>query len=71
MCISDLVQQALETGYLTCAAEEQLRSLLQSKNEPEQLIAFMQLQQAAMAGSVRQESRESIPVESSRSLTQG
>jgi hypothetical protein len=56
--ISDLVQQALETGYLTLAAEEQLRLLLQTKNEPEELLAFWQLQQAAMAGNVRQESRE-------------
>ncbi|HEY9661613.1 MAG TPA: hypothetical protein V6C65_24410 [Allocoleopsis sp.] len=58
--ISDLVQQALETGYLTVTAEEQLRSLLQTKNAPEEIMAFMQLQQAAMAGRVRQESRELI-----------
>lgn len=56
--ISDLVQQALQTGYLTLAAEEQLRRLLQMKNAPEELLAFMQLQQAAMEGIVRQESRE-------------
>ncbi|NJO77849.1 MAG: hypothetical protein HC827_04515 [Cyanobacteria bacterium RM1_2_2] len=56
--ISDLVQQALETGYLTLTAEDQLRSLLQTKNDPEELTAFMQLQQAAMEGNVRQESRE-------------
>jgi hypothetical protein len=56
--ISDLVQQALQTGYLTLAAEEQLRLLLQMKNAPEELLAFMQLQQAAMEGIVRQESRE-------------
>lgn len=58
--ISDLVQQALETGYLTLTAEDQLRSLLQTKNEPEELTAFMQLQQAAMEGNVKQESREAI-----------
>lgn len=58
--ISDLVQQALATGYLTLTAEDQLRSLLQTKNEPEELTAFMQLQQAAMEGNVRQESRESV-----------
>lgn len=56
--IRDLVQQALMTGYLTVAAEEQLRSLLQSKNDPEDLTAFMALQQAAMEGVVKQESRE-------------
>lgn len=56
--IRDLVRQALETGYLTLAAEEQLRSLLQTKNAPEDLTAFMQLQRAAMEGIVKQESRE-------------
>lgn len=56
--ISDLVQQALKTGYLSLAAEEQLRSLLQVKNAPEELMAFLQLQQAAMEGIVKQESRE-------------
>lgn len=56
--IRDLVRQALETGYLSLAAEEQLRSLLQMKNPPEDLTAFMQLQRAAMEGDVRQESRE-------------
>lgn len=58
--IRDLVQQALETGYLTLAAEEQLRSLLQTRNEPEELTAFMQLQRAAMNGNVKQESRELV-----------
>lgn len=58
--ISDLVQQAIETGYLTLAAEEQLRSLLQVKNGPEEITAFMQLQRAAMNGIVKQESRELI-----------
>ena len=61
--IHDLVQQALTTGYLTLTAEEQLRSLLQAKNEPEELSAFMQLQQAAMEGNVKQESREFIHVQ--------
>lgn len=58
--ISDLVQQAIETGYLSLAAEEQLRSLLQAKNDPEELTAFLRLQQAAMQGNVRQESRELV-----------
>jgi hypothetical protein len=58
--ISDLVQQALKTGYLSLAAEEQLRSLLQVKNAPEELMAFLQLQQAAMEGIVKQESRELV-----------
>ena len=56
--IREVVQQALTTGYLTVAAENQLRQLLKSKYEREDLDAFMTLQQAAMAGLVRQESRE-------------
>lgn len=56
--IREVVQQALTTGYLTVAAENQLRQLLKSKYEREDLDAFMALQQAAMAGLVRQESRE-------------
>jgi hypothetical protein len=56
--IREVVQQALTTGYLTVAAENQLRQLLKSKYEREDLDAFMALQQAAMAGLVQQESRE-------------
>ncbi len=56
--IRDLVQQVLATGYLTIAAEEQLRSLLTAKYTKEDFIAFMQLQQAAMNGWVKQEARE-------------
>jgi hypothetical protein len=56
--IRELVGQAMEAGYLSLAAEEQLRALLQTRNEPEEITAFMRLQQAAMAGRVKQESRE-------------
>jgi hypothetical protein len=56
--IREVVQQALTTGYLTIAAENQLRQLLTTKYDWEDLNAFMTLQAAAMAGSVRQESRE-------------
>lgn len=55
--IRDLVQQALTSSYLTVEAEEQLRRLLQTKYEKEDLKAFMKLQLAAMEGLVRQESR--------------
>jgi hypothetical protein len=55
--IRDLVQQVLVTGYLTLAEENQLRSLLKTKYEIEDLNAFMSLQEAAMNGSVKQESR--------------
>lgn len=56
--IRELVQKALKTGYLTIEAEEQLRQLLTSRYDLEDLNAFMTLQEAAMAGRVKQESRE-------------
>ncbi|MBD2186097.1 hypothetical protein H6S82_20090 [Planktothrix sp. FACHB-1355] len=56
--IREVVQQALKTGYLTVEAEAQLRQLLASKYDSEDLNAFMKLQQAAMRGYVRQASRE-------------
>jgi hypothetical protein len=58
--IREIVQQALSTGYLTVAAESQLRTLLRTKYEEEDLIAFMKLQHAAMNGVVKQESRELV-----------
>ncbi len=58
--IREVVQQALETGYLTQEAEEKLRLMLTRKYPREDFEAFMRLQQAAMAGQVRQESRESV-----------
>ena len=59
MRICEIVQQTLKTGYLTVEAENQLRLLLQTtKYQLEDLKAFMQLQQSAMSGLVRQESRE-------------
>lgn len=56
--IRELVQKALKTGYLTIEAEEQLRQLLTTHYDLEDLNAFMTLQEAAMAGRVKQESRE-------------
>ncbi len=56
--IRDVVQQALTTGYLTVEAENQLRHLLTTRYDLEDLNAFMTLQEAAMNGKVRQESRE-------------
>ncbi|MGB3692602.1 MAG: hypothetical protein WA865_05515 [Spirulinaceae cyanobacterium] len=58
--IRDVVRQALETGYLTVEAEEILRQLLRKKYGQEDFEAFMTLQQAAMLGRVRQQSRELI-----------
>jgi hypothetical protein len=60
LLIREVVQQAMTSGYLTVAAEERLRQLLKSKYDWEDLNAFMSLQEAAMAGRVRQESRESM-----------
>ena len=56
--IREVVKQALKTGYLTLEAEEKLRTMLKKKYELEDLEAFIDLQQAAMLGRVRQESRE-------------
>ncbi|WP_223307390.1 hypothetical protein [Baaleninema simplex] len=56
--IRDLVREALETGYLSVEAEEQLRQCLTQKYDLEDFHAFVRLQQAAMQGKVRQESRE-------------
>jgi len=55
--ISELVDQALKTGYLSLQAEENLRQLLSAKYDKQDFSAFMRLQQAAMAGLVQQESR--------------
>lgn len=61
LLIRDIVQQALATGYLTIAAQEQLRQLLQTtKYELEDINAFMRLQKAAMDGQVLQEIPELI-----------
>ncbi|MFB8787661.1 MAG: hypothetical protein U7123_02115 [Potamolinea sp.] len=56
--IRDLVKQTLSAGYLTIDVENQLRMLLRTKYELEDLNAFMTLQKAAMTGFVKQESRE-------------
>ncbi|MDJ0715346.1 MAG: hypothetical protein QNJ54_14155 [Prochloraceae cyanobacterium] len=60
--IREVVQQALETGYLTVESEEKLRRLLRKKYGQEDFEAFMILQRAAMIGKVKQESREAISV---------
>jgi hypothetical protein len=58
--IRDVVQKALKTGYLTIEAEDQLRVLLTTRYDLEDLNAFMTLQEAAMFGQVKQESRERL-----------
>ncbi len=57
MLIREIVQQALKTRYLTREAEDQLRWLLRSKYDSQDLQAFMTLQNAVMEGQVQQESR--------------
>ncbi|MBD2197145.1 MULTISPECIES: hypothetical protein [Calothrix] len=56
--IRDVVKKALACGYLTVEAENQLRHLLTTRYDLEDFNAFMSLQEAAMNGNVRQESRE-------------
>ncbi len=56
--IGGIVRHAFSIGYLTIDAENQLRQLLRQKYDRADLIAFMQLQVAAMEGNVRQESRD-------------
>ncbi len=55
--IRDVVQQALATGYLTVEAENQLRKLLKTQYDLEDFKAFMNLQEAARMGEVKQQSR--------------
>jgi hypothetical protein len=56
--IGDVVKKALDTGFLSREAEDNLRRMLTTKYGDDELEAFISLQQAAMAGQVRQESRE-------------
>lgn len=58
--IREVVKEALETGYLSIEAEEQLREMLRSKYELEDFEAFINLQQAAIKGKVKQESKEAL-----------
>ena len=61
MVIREVVQQALNTGYLTVEAEQQMQQMFTTaRYDLEDLSAFMSLQLAAMAGRVRQESLEVI-----------
>lgn len=57
--IKGIVDDCLNTGYLTMTAEEKLRNLLQTtKYGLEDFDAFVKLQEAVIEGLVRQESRE-------------
>lgn len=56
--IRELVQEAIASGYLSLDAENQLRQHLATKYDFEDFQAILELQDAAMEGKVRQESRE-------------
>ena len=56
--MSNIIQKSLKSGYLTIEDEERLRELLAQKYDYQDFLAFMTLQQAAMEGKVKQESRE-------------
>lgn len=59
--INELVEQAMQTGYLTLEAEDQLRKLVQTtKYDAQDFHAFVNLQLAAQEGRVRQESRDKL-----------
>lgn len=60
--IRDVVQQAIAKGCLTLEAENELRELLTRKYDLEDLNAFMSLQEAAMTGKVKQESRKNCHI---------
>lgn len=60
MRIREVVAQVLQAGVLSIEAEERLRSLMAGKYDREDFQSFMQLQAAAMAGEVRQESRGEV-----------
>ncbi len=57
--IDNLVQEILNTGYLTLEVEKRLRYLLQkTKYSQKDFEAFIRLQHAAIDGLIKQESRE-------------
>ncbi|MDL5052071.1 hypothetical protein QQ056_00580 [Oscillatoria laete-virens NRMC-F 0139] len=58
--IRDVVQVALSSGYLTFKAEAQLRQLLSTRHDSDDLKVFINLQKAASVGHVKQQSRELI-----------
>ncbi|NJK38497.1 MAG: hypothetical protein HC825_03350 [Oscillatoriales cyanobacterium RM1_1_9] len=61
--IFQLVQETLDSGYLSLNVEARLRKLLQTtKYSRIDFDAFIELQNAAIDGKVRQESREQLYV---------
>lgn len=62
--IRDVIQVAFNTGYLTLEAEAQLRQLLLTRYDSDDLNAFINLQEATSVGHVKQQSRELIATRS-------
>lgn len=61
MCtIREIVYQVLQSGYLTVETEEQLRKMFAVQYDLDDIEALTRLQQAAMSGLVRQQSRELV-----------
>ena len=56
--IRDVVQNALTRGYLTVEAEDKLLYLLTKRYDMEDFNAFLNLQESAITGRVKQASRE-------------
>ncbi|MCT7950102.1 hypothetical protein NG798_09920 [Ancylothrix sp. C2] len=60
LSIRELVKEALQTGILTLEAEKELRQLLSTKYDLQDLHALMTLQHGAISGRVRQQSRQQL-----------
>ena len=56
--ISKIVDQVLQSGYLTIEAEEQMRSLFDCGYNLEDIEALTRLQKAANLGRVKQQSQQ-------------
>jgi hypothetical protein len=54
--IKQIVQQALNTGYLSVTDQNQIRVLLRTNYDSEDLDAFIILQRAVVTGEVKRES---------------
>ena len=58
--IREIVCQVLQSGYLTVETEEQLRKMFAVRYDLDDIEALTRLQQAAISGLVRQQSRELV-----------
>ena len=58
--VREIVLQALKTGYLTVEAEEKLRHQFTKQHTLADIDALARLQQAAMNGLLKQESRQRL-----------